>query len=264
MLSSCMRGQTGPERRYTGFGMQGAALSGFVAVTGWPDRMPSGPWGAYTDFIAPRYLAGRARCRAPSPRRDGRRPVHRPLPDRGVDPFPRADAARLRRERPHRGPRGPRFGARLPERRLRGRGTRALRRALGRERRAVAGAARAGAGAREAERRGTARGVAARAGALRVREPAARGGRAGLRGAARAGSPRRPAARASRVLRAARPSARRARLVRRPGDAVLGHARRARELGPRGRPRQLRRDDAHPRLRRGRDRASSPRPAVLS
>jgi benzylsuccinate CoA-transferase BbsF subunit len=55
MLSSCMRGQTGPERRYTGFGLQGAALAGFVAVTGWPDRMPSGPWGAYTDFIAPRF-----------------------------------------------------------------------------------------------------------------------------------------------------------------------------------------------------------------
>jgi crotonobetainyl-CoA:carnitine CoA-transferase CaiB-like acyl-CoA transferase len=55
MLSSCMRGQTGPERRYTAFGLQGAALAGFVAVTGWPDRMPSGPWGAYTDFIAPRY-----------------------------------------------------------------------------------------------------------------------------------------------------------------------------------------------------------------
>jgi crotonobetainyl-CoA:carnitine CoA-transferase CaiB-like acyl-CoA transferase len=55
MLSSCMRGQTGPERRYTAFGLQGAALAGFVAVTGWADRMPSGPWGAYTDFIAPRY-----------------------------------------------------------------------------------------------------------------------------------------------------------------------------------------------------------------
>ena len=55
MLSSCLRGQTGPERRYTAFGLQGAALAGLVAVTGWPDRMPSGPWGAYTDFIAPRY-----------------------------------------------------------------------------------------------------------------------------------------------------------------------------------------------------------------
>jgi benzylsuccinate CoA-transferase BbsF subunit len=55
MLSSCMRGQTGPEAAYTGFGLQGAGLAGFVAVTGWPDRLPSGPWGAYTDFIAPRF-----------------------------------------------------------------------------------------------------------------------------------------------------------------------------------------------------------------
>jgi len=30
-------------------------LAGFCAITGWPDRLPSGPWGAYTDFIAPRY-----------------------------------------------------------------------------------------------------------------------------------------------------------------------------------------------------------------
>jgi len=55
MLSSCMRGQTGPEARYTGFGLQGAGLAGLVAITGWPDRLPSGPWGAYTDFIAPRF-----------------------------------------------------------------------------------------------------------------------------------------------------------------------------------------------------------------
>lgn len=55
MISSCMRGQTGPEAGYTGFGLQGAGLAGLVSVTGWPDRMPSGPWGAYTDFIAPRF-----------------------------------------------------------------------------------------------------------------------------------------------------------------------------------------------------------------
>jgi benzylsuccinate CoA-transferase BbsF subunit len=55
MLSSCMRGQTGPERTYTGFGMQGAALAGFVAVSGWADRMPVGPFAAYSDFIAPRF-----------------------------------------------------------------------------------------------------------------------------------------------------------------------------------------------------------------
>lgn len=55
MLSTCLRGQTGPERSYSGFGGQGAALAGFYSITGWPDRPPCGPWGAYTDFIAPRY-----------------------------------------------------------------------------------------------------------------------------------------------------------------------------------------------------------------
>ena len=55
MLSSCMRGQTGPEARHTGFGLHGACLGGFTAITGWPDRPPHPPWGAYTDFISPRY-----------------------------------------------------------------------------------------------------------------------------------------------------------------------------------------------------------------
>jgi benzylsuccinate CoA-transferase BbsF subunit len=55
MLSTCLRGQTGPERTYGGFGGQGAALAGLHGITGWPDRPPIGPWGAYTDFIAPRY-----------------------------------------------------------------------------------------------------------------------------------------------------------------------------------------------------------------
>ncbi|NQZ98584.1 MAG: CoA transferase, partial [Myxococcales bacterium] len=55
MLYTCMRGQTGPERKHTGFGLHGAALGGFVGITGWPDRKPQAPWGAYTDFISPRY-----------------------------------------------------------------------------------------------------------------------------------------------------------------------------------------------------------------
>ncbi|MCY3635683.1 MAG: CoA transferase [bacterium] len=55
MLSSCMRGQTGPEARHTGFGLHGACLGGFTAITGWPDQPPHPPWGAYTDFISPRY-----------------------------------------------------------------------------------------------------------------------------------------------------------------------------------------------------------------
>ena len=55
MLSTCMRGQTGPQSSYSGFGNQGAALSGLFSITGWPDRAPTGPWGAYTDFVAPRF-----------------------------------------------------------------------------------------------------------------------------------------------------------------------------------------------------------------
>jgi crotonobetainyl-CoA:carnitine CoA-transferase CaiB-like acyl-CoA transferase len=55
MLSTCMRGQSGPQRGYSGFGNQGAALAGLISITGWPDLPPAGPWGAYTDFIAPRF-----------------------------------------------------------------------------------------------------------------------------------------------------------------------------------------------------------------
>ncbi len=55
MLSTCLRGQTGPEAGYTGFGNQGASLAGLMYITGWPDRAPCGPWGAYTDFINPRF-----------------------------------------------------------------------------------------------------------------------------------------------------------------------------------------------------------------
>ncbi len=55
MLSTSMRGQTGPERGYSGFGGQGAAIAGLSNLVGWPDRPPCGPWGAYTDFITPRF-----------------------------------------------------------------------------------------------------------------------------------------------------------------------------------------------------------------
>ena len=55
MISSCMQGQTGPYRFYSGYGGQGAALAGIHYLTGWPDLSPSGPKGAYTDATAPRY-----------------------------------------------------------------------------------------------------------------------------------------------------------------------------------------------------------------
>ena len=58
MLSTSIRGQTGRERGYSGFGGQGSAIAGLYTLVGWPDRQPCGPWGAYTDFIAPRFGVG--------------------------------------------------------------------------------------------------------------------------------------------------------------------------------------------------------------
>jgi len=57
MLSSCLMGQTGPTSKFVGFGNMAAAVSGFYNLCGWPDRPPSGPFAAYTDYIAPRFGA---------------------------------------------------------------------------------------------------------------------------------------------------------------------------------------------------------------
>jgi benzylsuccinate CoA-transferase BbsF subunit len=54
MLSSCLMGQTGPLSRFAGYGNLAAALCGFTALAGWPDRPPAGPFGAYTDYLSPR------------------------------------------------------------------------------------------------------------------------------------------------------------------------------------------------------------------
>lgn len=54
MISTCLFGQTGPERMYAGFGGQGSAISGFNHLTGNPDREPVGPFGTITDSLSPR------------------------------------------------------------------------------------------------------------------------------------------------------------------------------------------------------------------
>ena len=56
MASTCLFGQSGPLSSLAGFGTMGASMSGFYAMTGWPDRDPAGVAGAYTDYIAPKYL----------------------------------------------------------------------------------------------------------------------------------------------------------------------------------------------------------------
>ncbi len=56
MLSTCLMGQTGPAAQMAGYGYHAGAVAGFYELTGWPDLPPSGPWMAYTDTIAPRYI----------------------------------------------------------------------------------------------------------------------------------------------------------------------------------------------------------------
>jgi crotonobetainyl-CoA:carnitine CoA-transferase CaiB-like acyl-CoA transferase len=57
MLSTCLMGQSGPHSRLAGFGNMAAAITGFYDLTGWADRAPAGPFGAYTDYIVPRFSA---------------------------------------------------------------------------------------------------------------------------------------------------------------------------------------------------------------
>jgi len=55
MISASMLGRGGPYSRQPGFGPVLASLSGMTDLTGWPDRDPSTPYGAYTDFVVPRF-----------------------------------------------------------------------------------------------------------------------------------------------------------------------------------------------------------------
>ena len=56
MATTCLLGQTGPAARVSGYGYHAAAISGFYEITGWDDRSPGGPFNAYTDTVAPRFL----------------------------------------------------------------------------------------------------------------------------------------------------------------------------------------------------------------
>jgi crotonobetainyl-CoA:carnitine CoA-transferase CaiB-like acyl-CoA transferase len=55
LLESCLMGQTGPWRTFTGFGNLAASVTGYMTLAAERDGLPSGPWAAYTDFIAVRY-----------------------------------------------------------------------------------------------------------------------------------------------------------------------------------------------------------------
>jgi benzylsuccinate CoA-transferase BbsF subunit len=55
MISASMLGRGGPFSKQPGFGPVLSSLSGMTDLTGWPDRDPANPYGAYTDFIVPRF-----------------------------------------------------------------------------------------------------------------------------------------------------------------------------------------------------------------
>jgi benzylsuccinate CoA-transferase BbsF subunit len=57
MISSSLYGAEGPWSAHPGFGAQGQAIAGFHNMTGWPDRPPAVPKGAYTDSVSPRFGA---------------------------------------------------------------------------------------------------------------------------------------------------------------------------------------------------------------
>ncbi len=54
MLSATMLGQNGPRSAMGGYGGQLQSLSGFTYLSGWPDRVPTSPWSAYTDVLSAR------------------------------------------------------------------------------------------------------------------------------------------------------------------------------------------------------------------
>jgi len=57
VFQSNLMGDDGPMARYAGFGTMAAAIAGFYPLTGWPDRMPAGPFTAFTDYISPKLSA---------------------------------------------------------------------------------------------------------------------------------------------------------------------------------------------------------------
>ena len=56
-VSTTLLGHTGPLSSTPGFGNMGAAMGGYYELTGWPDRLPAGPFLAYTDATSPRLTA---------------------------------------------------------------------------------------------------------------------------------------------------------------------------------------------------------------
>jgi len=55
MVSTSLMGQFGRYTSYSGYGNHGAAIAGFQAIVGPEGGLPVGPFGPYTDYVAPRF-----------------------------------------------------------------------------------------------------------------------------------------------------------------------------------------------------------------
>ncbi len=54
-FSTCTQGQYGPHSVAPGYGPMVTALAGMAHISGWPDRGPCLPFGAYSDYTSPRF-----------------------------------------------------------------------------------------------------------------------------------------------------------------------------------------------------------------
>ena len=55
LFSASMLGRGGPMQAQPGFGAVLSSLAGYTNIIGWPDRGPVNPYGAYTDFVCPKF-----------------------------------------------------------------------------------------------------------------------------------------------------------------------------------------------------------------
>lgn len=55
-VTTSLLGGGGPLSNLAGYGFHASGIAGFTDLVGWPDLGPDGPWMAYTDTIAPRFM----------------------------------------------------------------------------------------------------------------------------------------------------------------------------------------------------------------
>lgn len=70
-LSVSIEGQNGPRAMLPGYGPISNAIAGIYQLSGWPDQGPAAPWGAYADYIAPRFAVASLMAALDHKRRTG-------------------------------------------------------------------------------------------------------------------------------------------------------------------------------------------------